>query len=64
MPVHIDKIDTEIEIAPAGTSSAASSVAATGVQASAMQPPSAVSVRDAVLSVLEAELEEYLRMRG
>lgn len=57
MPVHIDRIETEIEITPAGTPPAATA-------APSAAQPSKVSMHEAVLAVLEAELEDYLRMRG
>jgi|GEM_PF-5083732 len=59
MPVHIDHIDTEIEVSP--REKAAQS------QPSAKPDPTSRAVMDlkaSVLAVLEAELDAYLRMRG
>jgi hypothetical protein len=61
MPVLIDNIDTEIEIK-------SSSTRAQAMSSPAAQPglaaPTSVPLREAVLDVLEAELDNYMRSRG
>jgi hypothetical protein len=60
MAVLIDNIDTEIEIKSGGSRAQATvPTAQPGLAA-----PSSVPLREAVLDVLEAELDRYMRSRG
>jgi hypothetical protein len=60
MPVQIDHIDTEIEFGP----SQPDAEARRPVPAPAMPAPAMQRDRRSVLAVLEAELDQYMRMRG
>lgn len=63
MPVLIDNIDTEIEFGP---SQPAGEPARPAMHAPATPTMAAAhdAHRRAVLAVLEAELDQYMRMRG
>jgi hypothetical protein len=61
MPVHIEQIDTEIEIR-SGTAGSQPMPVPAGPTAAATT--TSLPLRQAVLSVLETELDEYLRSRG
>ncbi|MCW5801156.1 MAG: hypothetical protein KIT31_01990 [Deltaproteobacteria bacterium] len=60
MPVEIEHIDTEIEVAPA------SAAPAPAASATAVAPPASAPTATprSAIAMLEAALEEYLRMRG
>jgi hypothetical protein len=62
MPVHIDKIDSEIEIVPSADGAARPSRAVAG--APPASPVARDALRRAVSRALEEELQEYLRIRG
>ena len=62
MPVHIDKIDSDIEIVPSSDGPPRSARA--GVQAASAMVPSTGDAKRALMRLLHEELQEYLRIRG
>jgi hypothetical protein len=58
--VQIDQIDTEIEIAPSSSSAAP----APSRSATTTHPTNTRAAGREMLAILEAELEQYTRMRG
>jgi len=61
MPVHIDQIDSEIEIVPSTDGERRTPGTAGGGSAT---PAPADGLRRAVVRALDEELQEYLRIRG
>lgn len=61
MAVIIDNFDAEIEIKPRSARAQATPIPTAHP---GLASPSSVSLRDAVVSVLDAELERYIRSRG
>lgn len=62
MPVHIDKIDSEIEIVPSADGAARATRG--DVTPTPASPAARDALRRAVSRALEEELQEYLRIRG
>jgi hypothetical protein len=60
MPVHIDRMDTSVEILPGESSPGRGGDARGG----GSDPASRTALRDTVVQLLEEELDSFLRIRG